>query len=180
MKTIKALLLIVTVLFFMVELFLVIMILLGPENEARFYGYNHVQTVPFNQPIVNNQVQVGIGKKIPFDADKLAIDGYIVAYNDINTEYAWVHLVVAIDDENEMVTVSVNDKLGLYTIDFADIEGIYLGDANLFEQILFISTNPWLFFLNIGLAISLIILLTLWQVEHKVILLSDETHGKDM
>ncbi|MBN3490472.1 hypothetical protein JV173_02975 [Acholeplasma equirhinis] len=165
MKSIRALLLVFSVLFFMVEIFLVVMILLGPQNEYLFYSYNHIQAVPFNQPIVNNTVQVGIGKMVPFNVDDLEPGDYVVAHNNINLDYMWVHRVISIDTNNETITLSVNDLLGTYEMRYDEISGNYIGDSNLLEQLLFISTDPWIFFLNVGAAISLTIFLSLWTIH---------------
>lgn len=165
MKALKATMLIGVVLFFMVELYLILMIVLGPENEYKFYGYNHIHVVPFNQPVSeNNTVQVGIGKMRPFDINQVEVGDFIVAYNGINTQYLWVHQIISINESNETITAAVNDILGTYVLNYSDAVGIYVADANFFEQFLFISSDGWIYSLNIGASISITVLLSLWIV----------------
>src|SRR5690606_8441102 len=98
MKIVREILLIVLALFYVVELFFVSMIMLGPDIEFQYYQYNHIQAVPFNQPINNNRIKVGIVKMVPFSPALVEVGSYVIAPSDVNEQYLWVHEVISIDE----------------------------------------------------------------------------------
>jgi len=149
----------------MVELFLVSIIMLGPNIEYQFYQYNHIQAVPFNQPITNNRIKVGIVKMVPFSPSEITVGEYVVAPSRINEQYLWVHQVIDIDEINSTLTLSVNNLLVTEVYTFSEIKGTFISEATGLDVILFMSTEPWIYFLNIGTGLSITTLLILWIIH---------------
>lgn len=121
------------------HIFYVSIPLLSDNRGVNAFGVTTVLAVPMNQEIGQSvTARVILIEKL--DIAQLKVGDMIIIYGEFGTDLNWVGEILELSFENQTAEVTF-DGFIKRTIDFDEIEGLYLRNADLLGIISYISSN---------------------------------------
>lgn len=102
-------------------------------------GYTTVLAVPMNQEL-DDELVATVARIRKVDLDMLVIGEKVIIYGKYGSDFYWIEEIIAINLESNELTTTF-DGLIANTIQFEDVEGIYIEDANFLQLLSYISSN---------------------------------------
>jgi len=102
-------------------------------------GYTTVLAVPMNQEL-DDELIATVARIRKVDLDTLVIGEKVIIYGKYGSDFYWIEEIIAINLESNEITTTF-DGLIANTIQFEDVEGVYIEDANFLQLLSYISSN---------------------------------------